>query len=175
MFAVMLVTLFAIEQGTAQTDSQTPSPALEVKTESPRENQTTFLPAGEDPENRLVRPFIKHLALDQEQFWTAPFHLHWPDAKVLAPFAAFTATLMANDAAISRQIPDDASQIDRSKKISEYATYSLIGVAGGSYLWGHFVHNDHLRETGFLAGEAALNSTAVAYLFKTMTQRPRPL
>jgi membrane-associated phospholipid phosphatase len=175
MFAVMLVTLFAIEQGTAQTDSQTPSPALEVKTESPHENQTTFLPAGEDPENRLGKPFIKHLALDQEQFWTAPFHLHWPDAKVLAPFAAFTATLLANDAAISRHIPDDASQIDRSKKISEYATYSLIGVAGGSYLWGHFVHNGHLRETGFLAGEAALNSTAVAYLFKTMTQRPRPL
>ena len=172
---MMLVTLFAIERGTAQTDSQTPSPALEVKTESPHENQTTFLPAGEDPENRLVKPFIKHLALDQEQFWTAPFHLHWSDAKVLAPFAAFTATLMANDAAISRQIPDNASQIDRSKKISEYATYSLIGVAGGSYLWGHFVHNGHLRETGFLAGEAALNSTAVAYLFKTMTQRPRPL
>jgi membrane-associated phospholipid phosphatase len=175
ILAVLLVTLFAIERGTAQTDSQTPSPALEVKTESPHKNQTTFLPAGEDPENRLVKPFIKHLALDQEQFWTAPFHLHWPDAKVLAPFAAFTATLLANDAAISRQIPDDASQIDRSKKISEYATYSLIGVAGGSYLWGHFVHNGHLRETGFLAGEAALNSTAVAYLLKTMTQRPRPL
>jgi membrane-associated phospholipid phosphatase len=175
ILAVLLVTLFAIERGTAQTDSQTPSPALEVKTESPHKNQTTFLPAGEDPENRLVKPFIKHLALDQEQFWTAPFHLHWPDAKVLAPFAAFTATLLANDAAISRQIPDDASQISRSKKISEYATYSLIGVAGGSYLWGHFVHNGHLRETGFLAGEAALNSTAVAYLFKTMTQRPRPL
>jgi len=149
MFAVMLVTLFAIEQGTAQTDSQTPSPALEVKTESPHKNQTTLLPAGEDPENRLVRPFIKHLALDQEQFWTAPFHLHWPDAKVLAPFAAFTATLLANDAAISRHIPDDASQIDRSKKISEYATYSLIGVAGGSYLWGHSFTTTICAKPGF--------------------------
>ena len=82
---------------------------------------------------------------------------------------------MANDAAIARQVPGTASQINRSKSISGYATYSLIGAAGGSYLWGHFIHNDHLRETGFLAGEAALNSTAVAYLFKTMTQRPRPL
>ena len=177
---MMLVTLFAIERAIAQTDSQMPSLAPDAKTESPHKNQTslnqtTFLPAGEDPENRLVKPFIKHLALDQEQFWTAPFHLHWSDAKVLAPFAALTATLMANDAAISRQIPDDASEINRSKKISEYATYSLIGVAGGSYLWGHFVHGGHLRETGFLAGEAALNSAAVAYLFKTMTQRPRPL
>src|ERR1700679_2400556 len=55
----------------------------------------------------------------------------------------------------------------------------LISVAsfvtsGSFYLWGHFIHDDHLRETGFLAGEAALNSAAVAYLFKTMTGRLRP-
>jgi len=175
IFSIMVVILLPIEQGSAQTDSRLPSAPPHAKTELPRENQPTFLPAGEDPENRLVTPFMKHLALDQKQFWTEPFHLRWSDAKVLVPFAAFTATLMANDAAISRQVPGTASQINRSKSISDYATYSLIGAAGGSYLWGHFIHNDHLRETGFLAGEAALNSTAVAYLFKTMTQRPRPL
>jgi len=175
IFSVMVVILLPIEQGSAQTDSRPPSAPPHAKTELPHENQPTFLPAGEDPENRLVTPFMKHLALDQKQFWTEPFHLRWSDAKVLVPFAALTATLMANDAAISRQVPGTASQINRSKSISDYATYSLIGAAGGSYLWGHFIHNDHLRETGFLAGEAALNSTAVAYLFKTMTQRPRPL
>ena len=175
IFSVMVVILLPIEQGSAQTDSRLPSAPPHAKTELPHENQPTFLPAGEDPENRLVTPFMKHLALDQKQFWTEPFHLRWSDAKVLVPFAALTATLMANDAAISRQVPGTASQINRSKSISDYATYSLIGAAGGSYLWGHFIHNDHLRETGFLAGEAALNSTAVAYLFKTMTQRPRPL
>jgi len=185
--AVMLLTLLAIVRSSAQTDSQPPSPAPDAKTQSqdssipstqkakPHENQPTFLPAGEDPENRLVTPFMKHLALDQKQFWTAPFHLRWSDAEVLAPFAAFTATLMANDAALSRRVPGTTSQINRSVNISDYATYSLIGAAGASYFWGHFIHNDHLRETGFLAGEAALNSTAVAYLFKTTTQRPRPL
>jgi hypothetical protein len=35
-------------------------------------------------------------------------------------------------------------------------------------------HNDHLSEAGFLSGEAALNSTLVAYAFKGITQRPRP-
>jgi len=184
---VMLVILLPIEQGNAQTDSQPPSLAPDAKTESqdssippvkrakPHGNQPVFLPAGEDPENRLITPFMKHLALDQKQFWTAPFHLDREDAKYLVPFAAFTGALIAGDSWISRQVPDKTSQINRSKSISDYATYSLIGAAGASYFWGHFIHNDHLRETGFLAGEAALNSTAMAYLFKTMTQRPRPL
>lgn len=127
-----------------------------------------------DPENRLGKSFVGHLALDQKQFWTAPLNWRWPDAKVLVPFAGFTAALLASDAAISRRLPNGTSEINRSLKISNYGAYSLIGAAGSFYLWGHFIHDDHLRETGFLAGEAALNSAAVAYLFKTMTGRLRP-
>jgi membrane-associated phospholipid phosphatase len=185
VFSFMLAILFPIEQGTAQTDTQRSSPTPPSKTEwrdssipltqsvKPNENQPSFLPAGEDPENRLVTPFLEHLALDQKQFWATPFHLDREDAKYLVPFAAFTGALIAGDSWISRQVP--ASQINRSKSISDYATYSLIGAAGASYLWGHFTHNDHLGETGFLAGQAAFESAAVTYLLKTMTQRPRPL
>jgi membrane-associated phospholipid phosphatase len=185
--SVMLVILLPIEQCSAQTDSQRPSLAPDAKTESrdssipvtrsvkPHENSPTFLPAGEDPENRLFTPFMKHLAFDQKQFWTAPFHMDRQGAEVFLPFVGFTGGLIAGDAWISRQVPSSTSQINRSVNISDYATYSLIGAAGASYFWGNFVHNDHLRETGFLAGEAALNSTAVAYLFKTISQRPRPL
>jgi membrane-associated phospholipid phosphatase len=165
VFSVLLIILLGIVRGDAQT----------AETQLQDDHQPRFLPAGEDPENRMVTPFIKHLAADQKQFWIESLHLRWPDAKALAPFAAFTAGLMANDAAILRRVPGDTAQINRSKNISDYATYSLIGAAGVSYFWGHFIHDDHLRETGFLAGEAALNSTAVAYLFKTMSERSRPL
>ena len=183
----MLVILLPIEPGVAQTDSQPFSPApgstIEWRDSTvplpqdlrAHENQPTFLPAGEDPENRLGAPFLKHLAFDQEQFWTAPFHMDRQQAKVFVPFVAFTGTLTAGDGWISRQVPNSPSLINRSKSISDYSTYSLIGAAAGSYLWGHVTHNDHLRETGFLAGEAALNATAATYLFKTVTQRPRPL
>ena len=47
-----------------------------------------------DPENRLGKSFVGHLALDQKQFWTAPLNWRWPDAKVLVPFAGFTAALL---------------------------------------------------------------------------------
>lgn len=139
------------------------------------ETQAPFLPAGEDPENQLFNPFLKHLALDQKQFWTAPFHLHWQDVKFLVPFVAFSGGLIASDSWISRQVPGTTSAVNRSKKISDDTTFSLLGAAGAFYVWGHIVHNDRLRETGLLAGEAALNSAAVSYFFKTVTARPRPL
>jgi len=172
IFAVAFGLLLARSQSHAQTDVQPPSLGLAEKQSSSNENQPVFLPAGEDPENRLISPFLKHMAFDQKEFWTAPFHLHREDAKLLVPFAAFTGALFAGDKWISRQVP--ASQVNRSVTFSDYVTYSFIGAAGASYLWGHFVHNDRLRETGFLAGEAALNSTATAYFLKALTQRPRP-
>lgn len=61
-----------------------------------------------------------------------------------------------------------------SLDFSNYAVYSLVGGVGATYLSGHITHNDHLRETGLLAAEAAINSTAVTYALKAMTQRPRP-
>ena len=132
-----------------------------------------LLAAGEDPQNRLLIPFLQHLALDQKQFWAGPFHLDRGDARWLAPFAAFTGAVLAGDRWISRQVPESA--VGRSASLSKYATYSLAGAAGTAYLWGKAQRDDHLGETGLLAGEAALDSASVAYLFKTMTQRERPL
>ena len=45
---------------------------------------------------------------------------------------------------------------------------------GGSYLWGHFTKNDYLRDTGFLAGEAAANSFLVSEALKYTLGRQRP-
>jgi membrane-associated phospholipid phosphatase len=180
-FSVVLVAFFAIEPGVAQNNPNPPSgpsdptesqsvPSMQKKkSDGP---QTEFLPPGEDPENHLLMPFVRHLALDQKQFWTKPFRLDRQDARYLIPFAAFTGALIAGDSWISRQVP--ASHVNGSKTFSDYATYSFIGIAGFSYFWGHVTHSDRLRETGLLASEAALNSTAVTYLFKTVTQRPRP-
>lgn len=131
-----------------------------------------FLQPGEDPENRLVSPFVKHLVGDQKQFWTEPTRLHVQDLKWIAPFAGVTAAFIASDSWWAKQIP--LSHVATSKKISDYGTYSLIGLGGASFVFGHMNHDDHLSETGLLAGEAAIDSTAVAYAFKEITQRQRP-
>lgn len=127
---------------------------------------------GEDPENRLVAPFLKHLADDQKQFWTTPAHLKVKDLKWIVPFAGVTAAFVASDSWWARQVP--LSHVAISKTISDYGAYSFIGLSGASFMVGHLTHDDHLRETGLLSAEAAINATGVAYLFKEATQRQRP-
>jgi hypothetical protein len=158
--------------------SQEPASVLPVAgkpSDSSDENPPGYLPPGTDPENRLLTPFLKHMVGDQVQFWTSPKELTKPSAlKTFIPFAGFTGLLIAGDSWFAKQVPDKPSQLSRSKNISNYATFSLIGAAAGSYALGHITHNDHLSETGFLSGEAAINSTLIAYAFKEITQRQRP-
>lgn len=130
------------------------------------------LSPGTDPQNELGLPLVKHLAMDQGAFWMAPAHFHVKDLEWIAPFAGTTAAFVAGDSWLSKQIP--LGEVDRSKKFSNYATYSLIGAGAGSYVLGNLTNNDQLSEAGFLSGEAAINSTAIAYLLKSMTERPRP-
>src|SRR5579859_5118330 len=130
------------------------------------------LSLGEDPDNHLIVPFVKHLADDQRDFWTAPSHFRVKDLKWIAPFAVITAGFIAGDSWISKQVP--LGKVQTSKTVSDYGVYSLIAAGGGAFLLGHLTGNDHMSEAGLLSGEAAINSTAVAFLIKGVTQRPRP-
>ncbi len=145
------------------TDSPAPSPNIR-----PYELQP-----GEDPENRLVSPFVKHIVADQKEFWTNPGRLRTKDLKWILPGAGITAAFIASDSWWAKQV--NPSHMQTSLHVSDYGTYSLIGLGGASFLFGQVTHNDHLKETGLLTGEAAINSTGVAYLFKEITQRQRPL
>jgi membrane-associated phospholipid phosphatase len=138
------------------------------------QRSTEFLDAGDDPQNRLFLPFMRHIASDQKQFWTRPGSWTRNDATTLVPFAAFTGLVIGSDSWISKQVATGPNQIRLNRNISNYAVYSLVGAGGGAYLLGQMTKNDHLSETGLLSGEAALNSTAIAYFLKGVTQRPRP-
>jgi membrane-associated phospholipid phosphatase len=127
---------------------------------------------GEDPQNHLVLPFAKHLVEDQRMFWTAPAHFKLKDLDWAVPFTALTAGFIASDSWLSKQA--HSSDIQRSKTISDYGAYSFIAAGAGAFVLGHMRGDDRMSEAGLLSGEAALNSTAVAYLFKNITQRPRP-
>jgi membrane-associated phospholipid phosphatase len=134
-----------------------------------------LLPPGEDPDNHLLLPLLKHMVGDQEQFWTSPTRFKVKDLKWAIPFAGITAGFLASDQWWSKQIPNSPSQLKRSLNFSDYSVYSMIGIGGGAFLLGHVRHDDHMEEAGLLSGEAAINSTGVAYLFKEITQRQRPL
>jgi hypothetical protein len=185
-WCLLLTLLLSPLSGISQTDSSSSSPKSVAGQQqqpapesqpgqspsSQKDEDRDRLNPGADPENRLVSPFLKHLAGDQKEFWTSPGHLQTKDLKWILPGAATTAAFVASDSWWSKQVP--ASHIETSKRVSDYTTYSFIGLAGASFLFGQMKHDDHLSEAGLLAGEAALNATAVAYAFKEITQRQRP-
>ncbi len=131
------------------------------------------LQPGEDPQNRLVSPFVRHIVADQKEFWTSPARFRTKDLKWILPGAGIAAAFIASDSWWAKQV--NPTHMQTSLHISDYGTYSLIGLGGASFLFGHMTNNDHLQETGLLSGEAAINATGVAYLFKEITQRQRPL
>jgi hypothetical protein len=151
---------------------QAPAPDQHLGDSSVKDNPPDRLEPGADPENRLLSPFLKHLVTDQKQFWTSPTHLETEDLKWILPGAGITAAFIASDSWWSKQVP--LGHVATSKKISDYGVYSFLGLSGGSYLLGQIKHNDQLSEAGLLAGEAAINATAIAYAFKEVTQRQRP-
>ena len=157
---------------TTQPDMSNSSTAAPTPKKSEKSMSGFYLQPGADPNNRLVSPFVKHLADDQVQFWTAPTRLHVKDLKWIVPSATVIGAFIASDSWWAKQVP--TSRISTSKTISDYGAYSLVGLGGASFLLGHIRHDDHLSETGLLAGEAAINSTAVAYAFKEITRRQRP-
>jgi len=173
LFAVLAVAQVRAQEAEASqpagTSLSTAQPSREIQ------EPEGFLPPGEDPENRLGLPLLRHFAQDQQTFWTSPFRLHTQDLRWILPSTAFLGGVIASDSWLARQVPDSPSQLKRSRDISNYATFSLMGVTSASSLLGIIRHNDHLREAGLLSDEAAVNSIAIDYLLKFASQRPRPL
>ena len=179
-WCVWVTLLLSVQSGISQTnDNPSPQPASAgQQTPAPdqhlpiKDGPPNRLEPGDDPENRLLSPFLRHLLQDQKQFWTGPANIQTKDLKWILPAAGVTAAFIASDSWWSKQVP--LSHVDTSKKISDYGVYAFLGLSGGSFLWGQIKHNDQLSEAGLLSAEAAINATAIAYAFKEITQRQRP-
>jgi len=128
-----------------------------------------------DYDNSLGLHSLKNIAEDQKAIWTSPTHLRLIDADWLLPLGIAAGGMLATDTEVSKHLSNSASRLKYSKDVSNYGIASLVAAGGGLYIWGHVTHDDHKRETGFLAAEAALNSLAVTYTTKYAFGRERPL
>lgn len=111
---------------------------------------------------------------DQREIWTSPARLRLSDTEWLVPLSGLTAGLVVTDSDFNRSLSHNAKTIDRNNNLSNASVAALIGGAGGMWLLGHAKHNGHWSETGFLSGEAALNSLVVVEGMKYSFGRQRP-
>ena len=112
--------------------------------------------------------------IDQKQIWTSPAKLRWPDANWLLPLSGITTGMFVTDADMSRHISHNPTTVSHYNTASNAGLAALIGGAGAMWLLSYPKHNQHWRETGFLAGEAVLNSLIVVEAMKYPLGRERP-
>jgi len=130
---------------------------------------------SEETDNSLGLHLFKHLAEDQKAIWTSPAHTRWEDADWLLPMAAVLGGSFATDTEVSKHLSNSPKRLNDSDKLSNYGVGALGAAGAGLFLLGEVTHEDHKRETGLLAAEAALNSYALAKAFEYGFGRERPL
>src|SRR6266513_780454 len=163
----------AQEQGAQPAASETapvkdnPSAKTEVSTE---ENANAVRKMSDGSRTGLVGRFVR----DQREIWTSPAKLRFTDTEWLVPLSGVTAGLFVTDHDFSKHLSQYPTTISHYKTLSDAGVAALVGGAGGMWLLGHVSHNEHWSETGFLAGEAALNSLVAVEAFKHTLRRERP-
>jgi hypothetical protein len=111
---------------------------------------------------------------DQRQIWTSPVRLRFSDTEWLVPLSGITAGLFVTDRDFSTHLSHNPATISHYKTLSNAGVGALMGGAAGMWLLGQASHNEHWSETGFLAGEAALNSLVMVEGLKYSLRRERP-
>jgi membrane-associated phospholipid phosphatase len=163
----------AQEQGGGDSkESSSATEAKEIKPEKKFANDPLSEYAA--PRPRSFKSLGKKFLLDQEQIWTSPAKIRFSDTEWLVPLSGITAGLFVTDSDFSRHLSQNPTTISHYKTLSDAGVGALIGGAGGMWLLGHVSHNEHWSETGFLAGEAALNSLVAVEAFKYSLRRERP-
>jgi hypothetical protein len=121
-----------------------------------------------------LRSLPHNLFLDQENFWSAPFHMTETDLHWAVPLAFAGAALVASDTAIEKHVPTNPTTVSHAVTVSNAGLAAMAGVGGGMFLLGHLAQNDQEREAGLLSGEAGIDALLDAEIFKYALGRERP-
>ncbi len=170
----MVFAIVCTQSMRAQEDEKT----LPVANSPSQDQSPSTTPADTNPNTDKAHGGLKRIVVDfgrdQKQIWTSPAHIRFSDATWLVPFGGLAAGLFVTDRQYSASLSNNPSTISRYKNISNAGIAGLAGAAAGMYLISFPAHNVQWRETGWLAGEAALNSLIPIELMKYSLGRERP-
>jgi membrane-associated phospholipid phosphatase len=130
--------------------------------------------SSDDRYANTFRTAPRHFLLDQKAMWTSPAKARLPEATWLVPLGGLAAGFFATDSDVSRNLNNAPNTLNRYRQFSNYGIGSMVAGAGGLYFLGLATHDEHQRETGFLSGEAAIDSLVAVEALKYMTRRERP-
>ncbi len=145
-----------------------PPPALDRR-------DRIFYPGDTERPKPLLRKLFLNIALDQKDIFTSPLHANRHNAlEWLVPMAV-TGALIASDTHIANAFENSRGQVRWGGRISNIgASYTLIPIVAGSYIYGAWRDNPKGREIGVLGTESLLDTLIVAGVLKEVFRRNRP-
>ena len=160
-----------VAANTATDDSASrPSP---VVTNDRRDR--VFYPDDTERAKPLARKLFLNILYDQEAIFTSPFHANRHNAlQWLVPMVV-TGAFIASDTHIANAFENSRGQVRWGGRISNIgASYTLIPIIAGSYVYGAWRDNPKGREIGVLGTESVLDSLIVVGVLKEVFRRNRP-
>jgi membrane-associated phospholipid phosphatase len=146
-------------------------PKKPIDTPDPKDNGNGPPPSGASYSfSGLAKDFL----IDQKEIWTSPARVRFADADWLVPTAGIAAGFFSTDQDIGRHLSNNPQTISHYKTISDAGIAALAGGAGLLFVASYPAHNEHWREAGLLAGEAALDSLIPVEVMKYSLRRERP-
>lgn len=134
-----------------------------------------FYPDDTERPKPLLRKLFLNIALDQKDIFTSPFHINRHNAPQWLVPMAVTGALIASDTHIANAFENSHGQVQWGGRISNIgASYTLIPIVAGSYVYGAWRDNPKGREIGVLGTESLLDSLIVVGVLKQVFRRDRP-
>jgi membrane-associated phospholipid phosphatase len=151
-------------------DSDAPAPSQK---EDRRDR--IFYPGDTERPKPLLRKLLLNIVYDQADIFTSPFRIHRDNAlEWLIPLAAVGALIPA-DITIADSFHNSKGQVRWGGRISDIgASYTVLPIVAGSYIYGAWRDNAKSREIGVLGTETLLDSIIVVGISKEIFRRNRP-
>jgi membrane-associated phospholipid phosphatase len=157
------------ENGDSPDQSQSPPSRAEDR------RDRVFYPGDTERPKPLFRKLLLNIAYDQADIFTSPFRANRHNAlEWLIPLAAVGALIPA-DPHLADAFENSKVQVRWGGRISDIgASYTLIPIVAGSYIYGAWRDNAKGREIGVLGTETLLDSLIVVGITKEIFRRNRP-
>jgi len=144
--------------------------------------QQSSPPASDSPAQPLPQSVLSAIgrmsigiARDEAGILTSPTRIRKKDLTWLVPLAAVTVTAFAFDRPALNEVSVNPARVDTYRTISNFTgIYTPLAAVGASWIAGAIKHDGHLKETGFLAGEALADTFLVTTMVKYAANRARP-
>jgi hypothetical protein len=159
--------------GEAETSNSITQPVNKYLPETPSAKSRSW--TLDQPHSSSGLDLLKDIPADQKSLWLSPFQLRPVDADWLVPLGVVSGAMLATDSDYSKNLSNSESRLYNSSQVSKYGLSALGGIGGGIYVWGQLTHDDHKKETGLIAGDAALQSFVIARSLNAALGRENPL